>query len=67
MSGIKGFETNNKGIKVDLSQYPIQGMIPAALDSGNPPAADAAALVLDIGASAQQLADQALIWLQVST
>lgn len=61
------FETNNKGIKVDLSQYPIQGMIPAALDSGNPPAADAAAQVLDIGASAQQLADQALIWLQVST
>jgi multiple sugar transport system substrate-binding protein len=37
---IKKFEEKNKGIKVELSQYPIQDMIPktvAALDSGNPP------------------------------
>jgi multiple sugar transport system substrate-binding protein len=37
---IKKFEEKNKGIKIDLSQYPIQDMIPktvAALDSGNPP------------------------------
>src|SRR5947199_9053034 len=37
---IKKFEDKNKGIKVELSQYPIQAMIPktvAALDSGNPP------------------------------
>jgi multiple sugar transport system substrate-binding protein len=39
-AAIKKFEEKNKGIKVDLSQYPIQDMIPktvAALDSGNPP------------------------------
>ena len=37
---IKKFEAKNKGIKVELSQYPIQDMIPktvAALDSGTPP------------------------------
>jgi multiple sugar transport system substrate-binding protein len=37
---IKKFEAKNKNIKVDLSQYPIQDMIPktvAALDSGAPP------------------------------
>jgi multiple sugar transport system substrate-binding protein len=37
---IKKFEEKHKGIKVELSQYPIQDMIPktvAALDSGNPP------------------------------
>ena len=37
---IKKFEAKNKGIKIDLSQYPIQDMIPktvSALDSGNPP------------------------------
>ena len=37
---IKKFEEKNKGIKIELSQYPIQDMIPktvAALDSGNPP------------------------------
>ena len=37
---IKKFEAKNKGIKVELSQYPIQDMIPktvAALDSGAPP------------------------------
>ena len=37
---IKKFEAKNKNIKVELSQYPIQDMIPktvAALDSGNPP------------------------------
>ena len=37
---IKKFEARNKGIKVELSQYPIQDMIPktvAALDSGSPP------------------------------
>ncbi len=39
-AAIKKFEEKNKGIKIDLSQYPIQDMIPktvAALDSGNPP------------------------------
>jgi multiple sugar transport system substrate-binding protein len=39
-AAIKKFEEKNKGIKVELSQYPIQDMIPktvAALDSGNPP------------------------------
>jgi len=39
-AAIKKFEAKNKDIKVDLSQYPIQDMIPktvAALDSGNPP------------------------------
>ena len=37
---IKKFEAKNKNIKIDLSQYPIQDMIPktvAALDAGNPP------------------------------
>ena len=37
---IKKFEAKNKGVKIDLSQYPIQDMIPktvAALDSNNPP------------------------------
>ena len=39
-AAIKKFEEKNKNIKIDLSQYPIQDMIPktvAALDSGNPP------------------------------
>jgi multiple sugar transport system substrate-binding protein len=39
-AAIKKFEERNKGIKVELSQYPIQDMIPktvAALDSGSPP------------------------------
>ncbi len=37
---IKKFEAKHKNIKIDLSQYPIQDMIPktvAALDSGSPP------------------------------
>ena len=37
---IKKFEEKNKGIKIELSQYPIQDMIPktvAALDAGSPP------------------------------
>ena len=37
---IKKFEAKNKNIKVELSQYPIQDMIPktvAALDSNAPP------------------------------
>ena len=37
---IKKFEEKNKGIKIELSQYPIQDMIPktvSALDSGSPP------------------------------
>ena len=37
---IKKFEAKNKNIKIELSQYPIQDMIPktvAALDSGAPP------------------------------
>ena len=37
---IKKFEAKNKTIKIELSQYPIQDMIPktvAALDSGSPP------------------------------
>ena len=37
---IKKYEEKHKGVKVELSQYPIQDMIPktvAALDSGNPP------------------------------
>lgn len=37
---IKKFEAKNKNIKIELSQYPIQDMIPktvAALDSGSPP------------------------------
>ena len=39
-AAIKKFEDKNKNIKIDLSQYPIQDMIPktvAALDSGSPP------------------------------
>lgn len=39
-AAIKKFEEKNKNIKIDLSQYPIQDMIPktvAALDSGSPP------------------------------
>ncbi|MDD0810136.1 ABC transporter substrate-binding protein [Curvibacter sp. RS43] len=39
-AAIKKFEEKYKGVKVDLSQYPIQDMIPktvSALDSGNPP------------------------------
>jgi multiple sugar transport system substrate-binding protein len=37
---IEKYEARHKGVKVELSQYPIQDMIPktvAALDSGNPP------------------------------
>jgi multiple sugar transport system substrate-binding protein len=39
-AAIKKFEAKNKGVKIELSQYPIQDMIPktvAALDSGSPP------------------------------
>ena len=39
-SVIKKFEDKHKGVKVELSQYPIQDMIPktvSALDSGSPP------------------------------
>ena len=37
---IKKYEAKNPGVKIDLSQYPAQDMIPktvAALDSGSPP------------------------------
>ena len=37
---IRKYEAKHKGVKIELSQYPIQDMIPktvAALDSGNPP------------------------------
>ena len=37
---IKKYEAKNKNVKIELSQYPIQDMIPktvAALDSGSPP------------------------------
>jgi multiple sugar transport system substrate-binding protein len=37
---IKKFETKHKNIKIELSQYPVQDMIPktvSALDSGSPP------------------------------
>jgi multiple sugar transport system substrate-binding protein len=37
---IKKYEAKHKGVKIELSQYPIQDMIPktvAALDSGTPP------------------------------
>jgi multiple sugar transport system substrate-binding protein len=37
---IKKYEAKHKGVKIELSQYPVQDMIPktvAALDSGNPP------------------------------
>ena len=39
-AAIRKFEEKNKNIKIDLSLYPIQDMIPktvASLDSGNPP------------------------------
>jgi multiple sugar transport system substrate-binding protein len=39
-AAIKKFEAKNKNIKIELSQYPIQDMIPktvAAMDSGSPP------------------------------
>jgi multiple sugar transport system substrate-binding protein len=39
-AAIKKFEAKHKDIKIELSQYPIQDMIPktvSALDSGNPP------------------------------
>jgi multiple sugar transport system substrate-binding protein len=39
-AAIKKFEAKHKGVKVELSQYPVQDTIPktvAALDSGNPP------------------------------
>lgn len=39
-AAIKKYESKNKGVKIELSQYPIQDMIPktvAALDSGSPP------------------------------
>ena len=39
-AAIKKFEAKHKNVKVELSQYPVQDMIPktvAALDSGSPP------------------------------
>ena len=39
-SAIKKFEERHKGVKIELSQYPVQDMIPktvSALDSGSPP------------------------------
>src|SRR6476659_3066485 len=39
-AAIKKYEAKYKGVKVELSQYPVQDMIPktvAALDSGSPP------------------------------
>ena len=39
-AAIKKYEEKHKGVKVELSQYPIQDMIPktvSALDSNNPP------------------------------
>ena len=39
-AAIKKYETKNKNVKIELSQYPIQDMIPktvAALDAGTPP------------------------------
>ena len=39
-AAIKKFEERHKGIKIDLSQYPVQDMIPktvSAMDSGSPP------------------------------
>ncbi|MEO8387201.1 ABC transporter substrate-binding protein [Polaromonas sp.] len=39
-AAIKKYEDKHKGVKVELSQYPVQDMIPktvAALDSGSPP------------------------------
>ena len=39
-AAIKKFEEKNKDVKIELSQYPVQDMIPktvAALDAGTPP------------------------------
>jgi multiple sugar transport system substrate-binding protein len=39
-AAIKKFEEKHKNVKIELSQYPVQDMIPktvSALDSGNPP------------------------------
>jgi len=39
-AAIKKFEDKHKGVKIELSQYPVQDMIPktvSALDSGSPP------------------------------
>src|SRR6478735_9996910 len=39
-AAIKKYEAKHKDVKIELSQYPIQDMIPktvAALDSGSPP------------------------------
>jgi multiple sugar transport system substrate-binding protein len=39
-AAIKKYEEKHKGVKIELSQYPIQDMIPktvSALDSGSPP------------------------------
>jgi len=39
-AAIKKFEEKNKNVKIELSQYPVQDMIPktvSALDSGSPP------------------------------
>ncbi len=39
-AAIKKYEAKNKNVKIELSQYPIQDMIPktvAALDAGSPP------------------------------
>ena len=39
-AAIKKFETAHKNVKIELSQYPVQDMIPktvSALDSGSPP------------------------------
>ncbi len=39
-AAIKAYETKNPGVKIELSQYAVQDMIPksvAALDSGTPP------------------------------
>ncbi len=39
-AAIKKYESKNKNVKIELSQYPIQDMIPktvAALDAGSPP------------------------------
>ena len=39
-AAIKKYEEKHKNVKIDLSQYPVQDMIPktvAALDAGNPP------------------------------
>lgn len=39
-AAIKKYEAKHKGVKIELSQYPVQDMIPktvSALDSGSPP------------------------------